>query len=68
MAGLTKLDHERYRRHRGCIEPQRDAGRNKDYDDFVEWLLSTHEGDEALQLINNTKRQRFLPFDSQKEE
>jgi len=35
---------------------------------FERWLLYTHEGDEALQHINNTKRQRFLPFDSQKEE
>jgi len=35
---------------------------------FERWLTTTPEGDEALRHINETPRQRFLPFESQEGE
>ena len=31
--------------------------------DFIEWLLTTGHGSQALRLINECPRQLFLPFD-----
>ncbi len=32
---------------------------------FIEWLLTTGNGSEALRLINDCPRQLFLPFDAE---
>lgn len=64
MAGLTTRDWARFEK---SYRPM-SIDEEEVVEEFVGWLLHKPEGDEALRHINNTKRQRFLPFDSQGEE
>ena len=61
VVGVTAVDRERFLRR---FESEA-MTRGQVVDEFVEWLLHTPDGDEALRHINETKRQRFLGFESQ---
>lgn len=62
MEGLSQIDLKWFEKWRA-----EDLGEKEEraVRQLAEWFVTTPTGDEALRRIEGTKRQRFLPFNSQ---